>query len=92
MNIGQLLGGAGVVGSQWRAAEESERVARTNQLKLEEQNRLDQLRKEMTQAPMPTPAPLPRFPGPDAGVLPVRYIETPYPAAPAAPEIGRAHV
>ena len=39
MSIGQFLGNAGVVGTRMRAAEESERVARENQLKIEEQNR-----------------------------------------------------
>ena len=39
MNIGQFLGNAGVVGTRMRAAEESERVAQENQLKIEEQNR-----------------------------------------------------
>jgi soluble lytic murein transglycosylase-like protein len=85
MNIGQLLGGAGVVGRGMREAEEAARVAQQNQLKIEEQNRLNQLRQEMLRAPMPT-AQVPQFaPG---GELPVRYIEpAAAPAAPAAPAV-----
>jgi hypothetical protein len=80
MNLGQLLGGAGVVGSSMRAEEDAQRQSRQKQLQTDEMNRLDQLRQEMLRAPMPTPQ-VPQFaPG---GMLPVRFIEPP--AAPAAP-------
>ena len=39
MSFGQFLSNAGVAATSMRAAEESERVARENQLKIEEQNR-----------------------------------------------------
>jgi hypothetical protein len=39
MNFGQFLSNAGATATSMRAAEESERVARENQLKIEEQNR-----------------------------------------------------
>lgn len=87
MNIGQLLGGAGVVGRSMRTAEEAERVAQQNQLKIEEQNRLDQLRQEMLRAPAPTTQ-VPQFtPG---GQLPV--IAGPAPVASAAPAAPAAPV
>lgn len=73
MNLGQLLGGAGVVGQGMRQAEEAERVARQNQLAIEAQNRQEQLRREMLQAPMPSPV------GLTFGVnspLPMRMIDT----------------
>jgi hypothetical protein len=49
MSIGQFLGNAGVVGTRMRAAEESERVARENQLKIEEQNRFAAFKAKMAQ-------------------------------------------
>lgn len=45
MRLGRLLSGAGAVGRGWRAGEESQRVARENQLRLEELNRLQNLRR-----------------------------------------------
>lgn len=53
LNIGGLLAGAGVVGQSMRAEEEAQRVARQNQLKIEEQNRLDMLRQQQAKAPAP---------------------------------------
>jgi len=53
LNIGGLLAGAGVVGQSMRAEEEAQRVARQNQLKIEEQNRLDMLRQQQARAPAP---------------------------------------
>lgn len=50
LSIGQLLGGAGVIASRQRQAEEAERVARQNQLLIEEQNRLNKLRQLETQS------------------------------------------
>lgn len=46
MNLGELLGGAGVVGQSWRTEEEAQRVARQNQLAIEEQNRLRAMQDE----------------------------------------------
>ncbi len=50
MNLGQLLGGAGVVGRGMRQAEEAERVSRQNQLAIEEQNRLADLKAQMARS------------------------------------------
>lgn len=80
MNLGQLLGGAGVVGSSMRAEEDAQRQSRQKQLQTDEMNRLDRLRQEMLRAPMPTPQVAQFAPG---GMLPVRGIEPP--AAPAMP-------
>lgn len=44
LSLGQLVGGAGIVATRQRQAEEAERVARQNQLLIEEQNRLERLR------------------------------------------------
>lgn len=83
MDFGRLLAGAGVVGTSMRQAEEAERIARTNQLAIEERNRLNQLRREMLQAPMPV-ASIPQF---DLGTgLPVLQAPTAGGAvAPVAP-------
>ena len=54
MNFGQLLGGAGVVGQGMRQAEEAERVARQNQLAIEEQNRVADLKKQLAGLQMPS--------------------------------------
>lgn len=54
MNFGQLLGGAGVVGRSWREAENAERVARQNQLAIEEQNRVADLKKQLAGLQMPS--------------------------------------
>ena len=53
LNIGGLLAGAGVVGQSMRAEEEAQRVARQNQLKIEEQNRLELLRQQQAKAAAP---------------------------------------
>jgi len=53
MNLGQLLGGAGVVAQGFRESQEAERQAELSQLRLDEQRRLEQLRREMLQAPVP---------------------------------------
>ena len=53
LNIGGLLAGAGVVGRSMRVEEEAQRVARQNQLKIEEQNRLELLRQQQVNAPAP---------------------------------------
>ena len=49
MNFGQFLSGAGVVSEGIRQTEESERVARENQLKIEEQNRFAAFKAKMAQ-------------------------------------------
>jgi len=54
MNLGQLLGGAGVVGQGMRQAEEAERVSRQNQLAIEEQNRTADLKKQLAGLQMPS--------------------------------------
>ena len=95
MNLGQLLGGAGVVGQGWRQAEEGERVARQNQLAIEEQNRLAALKARMAQTQVPSFQPVdvaqftqPLMPGRTMpmGEAPV----APPPAAPAAPAAAPA--
>jgi len=55
LSLGQLVGGAGIVATRQRQAEEAERVARLNQLSIEERNRQELLRREMLQAPMAAP-------------------------------------
>ena len=82
MNLGQLLGGAGVVGQGWREEEDAQRRSRALELRIAELNRLDRLRQEMLQAPMPTPVAVPQF-GPIAQ-LPVVGAPAAQ-AAPAAP-------
>ena len=49
MNLGQFLSNAGATATSMRAAEESERVAQENQLKIEEQNRLAAFKAKMAQ-------------------------------------------
>ena len=61
MNLGQLLGGAGVVGQGWREEEDAQRRSRELELRTAELNRLDRLRQEMLAAPMPTPVAVPQF-------------------------------
>lgn len=91
MNLGELLGGAGVVGQSWRAEEEAQRVARQNQLAIEEQNRLAAFRAKMMQESVAEfkPVALPQFPlGATAGVRPPAPA-MPFPeAAPAAAPVA----
>lgn len=49
MNFGQFLSNAGATATSMRAAEESERVAQENQLKIEEQNRFAAFKAKMAQ-------------------------------------------
>lgn len=81
MNLGQLLGGAGVVGQGWREEEDAQRRTRQLELQTAELNRLDRLRQEMANAPMP--AAMPQFP--IAQQLPVLGVQPAVTAAPAAP-------
>lgn len=89
MNLGQLLGGAGVVGRSWREAENAERVARQDQLAIEEQNRVADLKKQLAGLQMPSFQPVdvaqftqPFMPG---QAMPMGAAEAPVAAAPAAP-------
>ena len=54
LNLGQTLSSAGIIAGGMRQAEEAERIARQNQLAIEERNRLNQLRKEMLQTSIPS--------------------------------------
>jgi len=84
LTLGQVLSGAGRVGIGWRNEEENQRRAQENQLKIEEQNRLNNLRREMTQAPMPqTPDLMGQFAKPDVHQVPVAPVAAPQVAAPA---------
>ena len=49
MNLGQFLSGAGIASESIRQTEEAERVARENQLKIEEQNRFAAFKAKMAQ-------------------------------------------
>ena len=69
MDLGQLVSGAGRVSVGMRNAEEAARQARQSQLQTEQLNRLDQLRQEMLNAPMPEQMQVPQY-GP-MGELPV---------------------
>jgi soluble lytic murein transglycosylase-like protein len=91
MNLGQLLGGAGVVSQGWREAEDAQRKNRQLQLQTDEMNRLNQLRQEMLQAPMPAPVQMPQF-GMDT--LPVRDVSpvAPAPEMPSPAGAGRGFV
>lgn len=93
MNLGELLGGAGVVGQSWRAEEEAQRVARQNQLAIEEQNRLRAMQDEAARRQIASRAagaapqfgmmiPGQEYTAPTAGL---QGVTAPTPAAPAAP-------
>lgn len=100
MNLGQLLGGAGVVGQGMRQAEEAERVSRQNQLAIEEQNRTADLKKQLAGLQMPSFQPvnaaqftqqfmpgqaMPMGAAPGAAPAAAPAAPTPGVAAPAAP-------
>ena len=84
LSLGQLLAGAGQVSVGMRRAEEAERVARENQLKIEEQNRqaLDQMRRAQEQDPRfaPVPSGMPQYQPIQFPQMPQRQM--PVPAAP----------
>lgn len=86
MNLGQLFSGAGRVATGMQEAEATARLARQNQLAIEEQNRLADLKARMAQTQMPSfqQVQLPQFNQP---VMPAQQMpmETVSPAAPAAP-------
>lgn len=90
LTFGQLASGAGAVGTGMRQAEEAERVARQNQLRIEEQNRANQAAKEIqaSRAGLQVPT-MPDFTGGTGGqqfgipqAAPVAA-----PPAPAAPAV-----
>jgi soluble lytic murein transglycosylase-like protein len=94
MNLGQLLGGAGVVGQGMRQAEEAERVSRQNQLAIEEQNRVADLKQRLAGLQMPSFQPVNAaqftqqfMPG---QAMPMGTVPAPPPAAPAAPAMPAA--
>lgn len=80
LSFGQLASSAGLVGTGMRQAEEAERIARQNQLVIEEQNRLNRLRQEMLQAPPVATTPMIQF----GEGLPVRQAPVATPAAATA--------
>jgi soluble lytic murein transglycosylase-like protein len=91
LTLGQVLSSAGRVGAGWRQEEEAQRVAQQNQLKIEEQNRLNRLRQEMTQAPMPqTPDLMGQFARPDVQQVPVAPVAAPQITAPIQPAVQPA--
>ena len=91
LTLGQVLSGAGRVGIGWRVEEENQRKAQENQLKIEEQNRLNRLRQEMTQAPMPqTPDLMGQFARPDVQQVPVAPVAAPQITAPVQPVVQPA--
>lgn len=81
LSLGQILGGAGIVGSRMRQAEEAERVAQQNQLAIEEQNRLAAMKARASQLqfeqlrPVGEAAPMPQFRFP--GLMPERQVAAP---------------
>ena len=94
MNLGQLLGGAGVVGQGMRQAEEAERISRQNQLAIEEQNRVADLKQRLAGLQMPSFQPVNAaqftqqfMPG---QAMPMGAVPAPPPAAPAAPAMPAA--
>ena len=94
MGLGQLLGGAGVVGQGWRQAEEAERAAHQSQLILEEQNRVADLKRQLAGLQVASFQPVdvaqftqPFLPGQamPMGSVGVPVVPAPGAAAPAAP-------
>jgi soluble lytic murein transglycosylase-like protein len=58
LTLGQLVSGAGKVGTAWRQEEDAQRKSQENQLKIEEQNRLNRFRQDELQAQLPEELPL----------------------------------
>jgi hypothetical protein len=90
MSLGQLLGGAGVVGQAWRAEEDAQRASRARELQTEELNRLEALRRyqQQTQTGAPQDAAVPQFTLAGLGEgaqFASDQPAAPAPAAPAAP-------
>ena len=94
LTFGQLASGAGAVSTGMRQAEEAERVARQNQLKIEEQNRANEERSRMAQfqAGLKVPA-MPTFDPASGGQPFVSSLNIPAPVAPPAEQlVGTAEV
>lgn len=92
MNLSSLLGGAGVAGVAMREEEDARRIARQNQLRLENLNREDaarqQLLRNMENLPdfgAPPVGQMPEFSGAERPRLPVLGAPTPPPPIPQAP-------
>ena len=89
MNLGQLLGGAGVVGQSWREEEDAQRRSRELELYTAELNRLADLKARMAQAQLPSfqQVQLPQFTQPvmPGQQMPMETVAPATPAAPAAP-------
>jgi hypothetical protein len=86
LTFGQLASGAGAVSTGMRQAEEAQRVARQNQLKIEEQNRANQAAKEIQAARAGLQVPgMPDFTGGTGGQPFASTLNIPVPAAPPAP-------
>lgn len=91
LTLGQLASGAGQVGTAWRQEEDAQRISRQNQLKIEEQNRLNRFRQNELQAQLPTqPAIDIERLGQPMGVDNVSPVDTPVAATPAAPAYAPA--
>lgn len=89
LTFGQLASGAGAVGTGMRQAEEAERVARQNQLRIEEQNRANQAAKEIqaSRAGLQVPT-MPNFTGGTGGQqFGIPQAAPAAPPAPAAPAV-----
>jgi soluble lytic murein transglycosylase-like protein len=87
LSTGQFFSSAGIASRGIRETQESERIARQNQLAIEEQNRLNQLRREMLQAPPVTSASMLQF----NEQFPVRQMPVATPVAtPIAPTVPTA--
>lgn len=72
MGLGDFFSNAGAASRAIGTSEDRARSERQNQLAIEQQNRLDALRREMVNAPMP--AQLPAFQYGDQSMLPVQQI------------------
>ena len=97
MNFGQLLLGAGTASVGYRQGQEEARVARMQQMKVEEANRLEALRKQMAQTQLPSlqPVQAPQFQfgtlvQPQERAIPIEQVapKAATPVAPAAPKAG----
>jgi len=86
MNLGQFFSAAGQANVGIRQAEEAERVARQNQLAIEEQNRVADLKRQLAGLQMPSFQPV------DVAQFTQQFTPgqtMPFPAAPAAPVPGQ---
>ena len=86
LSTGQFFSSAGIASRGIRETQESERIARQNQLAIEEQNRLNQLRREMLQAPPVTSASMLQF----NEQFPVRQMPVATPIPPVAAPVNQS--